>query len=59
MSTIKDWLISIVGTYDPDYSAASFAQIDFVWILSAILLIVLVVVFFKALRLVVGGFVNR
>lgn len=55
MSTIKDWLISIIGTYETDYTAANFGQIDYVWIVSAILLIVLVVVFFKALRFVLGG----
>lgn len=55
MSTIKDWLISIIGTYETDYTAANFGQIDYVWIASAILLIVLVVVFFKALRFVLGG----
>lgn len=55
MSTIKDWLISIIGTYETDYTAANFGQLDYVWIASAILLIVLVVVFFKALRFVLGG----
>lgn len=55
MSTIKDWLISIIGTYETDYTAANFGQIDYVWIAAAILLIVLVVVFFKALRFVLGG----
>lgn len=55
MNTIKDWLISIIGEYTPDYTAANFGQIDYIWIASAILLIVLVVVFFKALRFVLGG----
>lgn len=55
MNTIKDWLISIIGNYEPDYSATNFGQIDYVWILSAVLLIVLIVVFFKALRFVLSG----
>lgn len=55
-STIKEWLIAIVGEYTPDLTASGWGQIDFVWIISAILLIVLVVVFFKALRFVLGGF---
>lgn len=54
-STIKEWLISIIGPYTPDLTAADLGQIDYVWIASAILLIVLVIVFFKALRFVLGG----
>lgn len=53
--TIKDYLFQIIGTYEPDYTAANFGQIDYAWILSAVLLIVLVVSFFKALRFVLGG----
>lgn len=55
MNTIKEWIISIIGEYTPDYTATNFGQIDYVWIASAILLIVLVIVFFKALRFVLGG----
>lgn len=55
-STIKEWLIAIIGQYTPDLTASGCGQIDFVWITSALLLIVLVVVFFKALRFVLGGF---
>ena len=54
-STIKDWLISIIGPYTPDLTTTDCGQIDFVWIASAVLLIVLVVVFFKSLRFVLGG----
>lgn len=55
MTTIKDWFLYIIGPYSPDYTASNFGQIDYVWIASAVLLIVLVVVFFKALRFVLGG----
>lgn len=54
-STIKEWLVAIIGEYTPDLTATDWGQIDFVWITSAVLLIVLVVVFFKALRFVIGG----
>lgn len=54
-STIKEWLLYIIGPYSPDLTANDWGQIDFVWIASAVLLIVLVVVFFKALRFVLGG----
>lgn len=55
MTTIKDWMLDIIGTYTPDYTATNFGQIDFVWICSAILLIALIITFFKALRFVLGG----
>lgn len=55
MTTIKDWLLDIIGPYNTDYTAANFGQIDYVWICSAILLIALVITFFKALRFVLGG----
>lgn len=54
--TVKDYLESIIGAYTPDYTAQSFGQIDWPWILSAILIIVLVVTFMKCLRFVLGGF---
>lgn len=56
MTTFKDLLISYVGPYTPDLTANDWGQIDWVWIASAILLIVLVVTFFKAIRFVLGGF---
>lgn len=54
--TIKDVLIDIIGTYTPDLTAEGIAQIDWVWIAGAVLLIALVISFFKAIRFVLGGF---
>ena len=55
MTTFKDLLITYVGPYTPDFTATDWGQIDWVWIASAILLIVLIVTFFKAIRFVLGG----
>lgn len=59
MNTIKLWLADIIGTYTPDYTASGMAQIDFQWILSAVLLIVLILYFFKALAFVLGGLCKK
>lgn len=56
MTTFKDLLTTYVGVYTPDYTASDWGQIDFAWIAGAILLIVLIVTFFKALRFILGGF---
>lgn len=56
MSTFKDLLTTYIGTYTPDLTAQDLGQIDWVWIFSAILFIILIVTFFKAIRYVLGGF---
>lgn len=55
MTYIKDFLESVIGTYTPDLTAEGMAQVDWVWIASAVLLIILVASFFKAVRFVIGG----
>lgn len=55
MEYLKDILISIIGSYDPDPALEGIAQIDWPWIASAVLFIGLVFTFFKALRFVLGG----
>lgn len=56
MQTFKDLFISFVGEYTPDYTSTDWGQLDIPWIAGAILLIVLLVTFFKALRFILGGF---
>lgn len=56
MQTFKDLLITFIGPYTPDLTASDWGQIDWPWIAGAILLIVLLVTFFKALRFILGGF---
>lgn len=56
ITTFKDLLIDVIGTYSPDITANDWGQIDWVWIAGAVLFIVLVVTFFKAIRYVFGGF---
>lgn len=56
MQTFKDLLITFIGPYTPDLTANDWGQIDWPWIAGAVLLIVLLVTFFKALRLILGGF---
>lgn len=56
MTEIKQVLESIIGTYTPDLTAEGLAQVDWVWIASAVLLIILVASFFKAIRFLIGGF---
>lgn len=50
MTTIKDVLLSIIGTYTPDVTngVEGLAQVDWVWISSAILFIVLIHSIFKS-----------
>lgn len=56
MTTFKDLLTTFIGVYTPDLTANDWGQIDWVWIAGAILLIVLIVTFFKAIRFILGGF---
>ena len=55
MTLIKDFMESIIGTYTPDLTAEGLAQVDWVWIASAVLLLILVASFFKAIRFILGG----
>ena len=59
MTTFKDLLITFIGTYNPDLTANDWGQIDWPWIMAAVLLIVLIVTFFKAIRFILGGVVKR
>lgn len=54
MDTFKDLLISVIGEYTPDLTAEGIAQIDWVWIASAVLVIALIIGFFKAIRFILG-----
>ena len=54
MQTIKDVLLSIIGEYTPDITAEGIAQIDWVWIAGAVLLIGLICCFFKSIRYILG-----
>lgn len=54
MNTFKDLLISVIGQYTPDLTAEGIAQIDWVWIASAVLVIALIIGFFKAIRFILG-----
>ena len=56
MEYLKDVLESIIGTYEPNNTLEGLAQVDWVWIASAVLLIALVITFFKIIRFVIGGF---
>lgn len=56
MTYIKDVLESIIGTYSPNDTLEGIAQIDWVWIASAVMLIALMITFFKVIRFVIGGF---
>ena len=55
MDYLKDILISIIGSYEPDPALDGMAQMVWPWIASAVLFIGLVFTFFKALRFVLGG----
>ena len=59
MTTFKDLLTTFIGTYTPDLTASDWGQIDWPWIMGAILLIVLIVTFFKAIRFILGGVVKK
>lgn len=52
---IKQLLEAIIGVYTPNDTLEGIAQVDWVWVASAVLLIVMVVTFFKAIRFVLGG----
>lgn len=56
MTYIKDVLEAIIGTYTPNDTLEGIAQVDWVWIASAVLLIALMITFFKVIRFVIGGF---
>lgn len=56
ITTIKELMESIIGTYASDSTLEGIAQVDWVWVASAVLLIVMVVTFLKAIRFVIGGF---
>lgn len=56
MEYLKDVLETIIGTYEPNNTLEGIAQVDWVWIVSAVLLIALVITFFKIIRFVIGGF---
>lgn len=59
MSTFKDLLTTFVGTYTTDTTATDWGQIDWPWIMGAVLLIVLIITFFKAIRFILGGVVHK
>ena len=50
IENFKQLLIQFVGEYTPDYQASDWGQIDWVWILGAIVLLHLLICFFKAIR---------
>lgn len=54
MNTFKELLLSVIGEYTTDLTAEGIAQIDFVWIASAVLVIALIIGFFKAIRFILG-----
>lgn len=55
-STIANLLKSIVGYWNtPANPTGSIADLDFYWIFGAILLIVMIVEFFKTIRWIFGG----
>lgn len=55
VETIKQALIAVIGEYTPDSTLDGMAQMDWAWIASSVMFIVLMVTFFKAIRFVLGG----
>lgn len=60
MGTFKDFLNYYIGAYTPDLTAQDLGQIDWVWVCGFILLLTMLIFFFKGVKSVFkalfGGF---
>lgn len=56
----KDYLVQFIGQYQPDLTCQDWGQIDWVWICSFILMLHLIIFFFKGVKSIFkklfGGF---